>query len=139
MAALTDLVTAYPLVSITLTLLVLLAFRSRSTRRHYNLPPGPFSLPIVGTLPFLGTDIREPLRRLSEKYGDIFTVYFGSRRVIVLNSYEAIKEAFVKQGNLLAGRPQDLFFVRDIQEGKGEHTFYYFIAHQFVVWVLDRN
>ena len=99
--------------------LLYLKFKSQDGVKNHRLPPGPFSLPLLGTLPFLGVDIRDPLRRLSKDYGDVFTVYFGSRRVIVLNSYEAIKEAFVKQGNLLAGRPQDLFFVKDIQKCKG--------------------
>ena len=85
-----------------------------------NLPPGPFSLPIIGTLPFLGVDIREPLRRLSEKYGDVYTVYFGPRRVIILNSYDAIKEAFVKLSQGMSGRPQDFFWVEHITQGMGK-------------------
>ena len=106
------------LVFVFITLVAWALWRSPSTPD--NLPPGPFSLPIVGTLPFLGVDVREPLRRLSGRYGDIFTVYFGARRVIILNSYEAIKEAFVKNGHVLAGRPQDILFVKDIQKGMGK-------------------
>ena len=84
-----------------------------------TLPPGPPAFPIVGSLPFLGTDIREPLRQFSKKYGDVFTVYLGQRPVVVLNSYEAIREAFVKNGQAFSGRPQDLFLGEEITTGMG--------------------
>lgn len=41
-------------------------------RRTLNLPPGPFNLPIVGYLPFLGQEPHEKLKELAEKYGNIF-------------------------------------------------------------------
>ena len=53
------------------------------------------------------------------RYGDVMTVYLGSRCTVMLNSYDAIKEAFLKQGHVFAGRPQDLFFVSEITEGLG--------------------
>ena len=51
------------------------------------------------------------------------TVFFGSRCTIMLNSYDVIKEAFVKHGNVLSGRPQDLFFIQEITEGLGRPNF----------------
>ncbi len=91
---------------------------------NIRLPPGPFSLPIVGNLPWLGTDLREPLEKMKRKYGDIFTVYLGSRRVIMLCSYDTIKEAFVKYGNIFIGRPQDLFFIKELTYGLGVYLYY---------------
>ena len=44
-----------------------------TTHGHYrfqfqiNLPPGPPHVPILGSLPWLGTDIREPIRKLRKK------------------------------------------------------------------------
>ena len=32
-----------------------------------NLPYGPPSIPVLGFLPWLGTDVREPLRKMSKK------------------------------------------------------------------------
>ena len=72
-----------------------------------GFPPGPPNLPLIGSLPFLGgADMREPLRRMREKYGDVFTVYVGVQRMVVLASYAAIKEALVIRGHAFAGRPQ---------------------------------
>ena len=59
------------------------------------------------------------LNSFSSRYGDIMTVYLGSRCTIMLHSYDVIKEAFVKHGNVLSGRPQDLFFIEEITEGLG--------------------
>lgn len=35
------------------------------------------------------------LSQLSKKYGSVFTVYMGSRKMVVLTGYKTIKEAFV--------------------------------------------
>lgn len=39
-----------------------------------------------------------------EKYGDVFTVYLGSRPVVVLCGTDAIREALVDQAEAFAGR-----------------------------------
>ena len=87
--------------------------------RILNLPPGPLPLPIVGNLLSLGLDARKPLLKLKQLYGDVFTLYMGSRRVVFLNSYNAIKDAFVKNGQAFSGRPHDLIFFQQITDGKG--------------------
>ena len=51
------------------------------------------------------------------------TVYLGSRCTIMLNSYDVIKEAFVKHGHVFSGRPQDLLFIKEITEGYGKIQF----------------
>ena len=48
------------------------------------------------------------------------TVYLGTRCTVMLNSYDTIKEAFVRYGDVFAGRPQDLFFFRELLKGKGD-------------------
>ena len=48
------------------------------------------------------------------------TVYLGSRQIIFLNTYDAIKEAYVKLGQSFTGRPQDLIWTKDICAGKGD-------------------
>jgi len=83
-----------------------------------KLPPGPWTLPLIGSLPFLGLDIRKPLRKMAAKYGDVFTIYLGSRRVVVLNGYDVIKEAFLKNGHVFSGRP-DIFFISGLTKGYG--------------------
>ena len=50
------------------------------------------------------------------------TVYLGSRCTIMLNSYDVIKEAFVKHGHILSGRPRDLIYVTEMTEGLGRRS-----------------
>lgn len=40
---------------------------------HPKVPPGPWGLPIVGYLPFLGLDAHKELHLLSKTYGKVFT------------------------------------------------------------------
>ena len=43
---------------------------------------------------------------LQKKYGDIFSLKFAKRDVIVLNSIDVVKEALVKKAVEFAGRPK---------------------------------
>jgi len=83
------------------------------SRRPANLPPGPPSLPLVGSLPFidykaLNKDINSEARNISKKYGDICHFYVGRKLVVILDSYDSIKEAFVSQGVNFAGRTGEI-------------------------------
>ncbi|KAK2846641.1 hypothetical protein Q5P01_009640 [Channa striata] len=79
-------------------------FRLRS-RANFCLPPGPPALPIIGNL--LQLDRRAPFQtmlKLSEKYGQVLTVYLGRQRAVVLVGYDALKEALVDQAEDFNGR-----------------------------------
>ncbi|XP_075179673.1 cytochrome P450 2B1-like [Anomaloglossus baeobatrachus] len=68
--------------------------------RKGNLPPGPTPLPILGNcLQLSKGDIVKSLLKLKEKYGEVFTVYLGSRPVIVVTGYKAVKEVLVDRGD----------------------------------------
>ncbi|XP_048335698.1 cytochrome P450 81Q32-like [Ziziphus jujuba] len=82
---------------------------------YKNLPPGPFSLPIIGHLHLLKPPVHRTLRRLSQNYGPIFTLWFGSRRVVVVSSPLAVEECFTKNDVVLANRPRLLM---------GKHVYY---------------
>ncbi|XP_066430606.1 cytochrome P450 2A4-like [Eleutherodactylus coqui] len=64
-----------------------------------NLPPGPTPLPLLGNALDVGTDAVNSLMKLSEKYGDVFTVYLGSRPVVVVTGYKLVKEIFLDKGD----------------------------------------
>ncbi|XP_077998175.1 cytochrome P450 2U1-like [Glandiceps talaboti] len=66
-------------------------------RRPRNLPPGPIGLPIIGSLFTLGRKPYKTFLEWSQVYGDVMSVRLGTELVVVLNSHEAIKDAFVKQ------------------------------------------
>uniref|UniRef100_A0A3Q1C8Z4 Uncharacterized protein n=1 Tax=Amphiprion ocellaris TaxID=80972 RepID=A0A3Q1C8Z4_AMPOC len=87
------------LLAVVLLLPLLLLYRSSAASSSEELckePPGPKPLPLVGNL--LQLDLQRPYRslyELSKKYGSVFTVYLGPKKVVVLAGYEAVKAAVV--------------------------------------------
>ena len=100
---------------------------------------GPFNLPIVGYLPFMGPTPHLKFLEMSKKYGDIFQLQVGLRRVVVVNSLKTIKQVkmsktgfsnfhsllriFFKVGSSvdLANRPVSL--VMKIIQNAGQNAF----------------
>ncbi|XP_016430350.1 cytochrome P450 2B4-like isoform X1 [Sinocyclocheilus rhinocerous] len=74
-------------------------FRINSCRGQ--IPPGPRPLPFVGTIPSFKKPL-EAIRSLSQ-YGEMSAVYFGRKPMIVLNTIQVTKEAFVQEA--FSGRP----------------------------------
>uniref|UniRef100_A0A8C0UED2 Cytochrome P450 2J2-like n=1 Tax=Cyanistes caeruleus TaxID=156563 RepID=A0A8C0UED2_CYACU len=94
-------------------------------RRPRNFPPGPQLFPLVGT--FVDFNFENPhllvlrgqwaLFQLTGRYGNIFSVQFGSLTFVVVNGYQMVREALVHQAEIFADRPnipllQEIF--RDI-------------------------
>ncbi|KAM5145966.1 cytochrome P450 2G1-like [Mantella aurantiaca] len=73
--------------------------------RRRNMPPGPTPLPIVGNvLQIKRGELVKSLMEFSEKYGPVYTVYFGHNPIIVLSSYEIVKEALLDRAEEFGGR-----------------------------------
>uniref|UniRef100_A0A8C5IRW4 Cytochrome P450 2K1-like n=1 Tax=Junco hyemalis TaxID=40217 RepID=A0A8C5IRW4_JUNHY len=88
--------------------------------RRQNFPPGPRPLPIIGNL--LLFDLKRPYRtylELSKKYGPVFSVQMGHRKVVVISGYETVKEALVNQADAFAERPKIPIF-EDLTKGNGK-------------------
>ncbi|XP_039709535.1 cytochrome P450 2F3-like isoform X5 [Pteropus medius] len=102
--------TAFTMDSISTTILLLLLiltclFLTLSSRGKSRLPPGPTPLPFLGNLlQFHSKDMMTSLTKLSKKYGPVYTVYLGTRPVVVLSGYQAVKEALVNHGEEFSGR-----------------------------------
>ncbi|KAM4641343.1 cytochrome P450 2G1-like [Discoglossus pictus] len=63
-------------------------------------PPGPTLLPILGNiLQITPGGMVKSLMKLREKYGDVYTVYMGSRPVVVVTGYKTVKEILVDRGD----------------------------------------
>ncbi|XP_026055470.1 cytochrome P450 2C31-like isoform X3 [Carassius auratus] len=73
----------------------------RINSRRGQIPPGPRPLPFVGTIPSFKKPL-EAFRSLSQ-YGEISAVYIGRKPVIILNTIQVTKEAFVQEA--FSGRP----------------------------------
>ena len=87
--------------------------------RPKNAPPGPwFYVPVIGNLVQIGRNPVTSFREMRKKYGDVFSVYMANRLVVVINGFDTMKEAFVKNSDLFSDRPR-LYFTKVITFGKG--------------------
>ncbi|XP_076465283.1 cytochrome P450 2U1-like isoform X4 [Babylonia areolata] len=84
-----------------------------STRRPPGTPPGPGrTLPLLGHVHLLAKDPRSQFMAWKRQYGDVFSLYMGSKLVVVLASYSAIREGLVKFADVFSGRPHSLLMTR---------------------------
>ncbi|XP_043853284.1 cytochrome P450 2S1 isoform X1 [Dromiciops gliroides] len=65
--------------------------------------------------------------QLSAKYGPVFTVHLGSRPVVILSGYEAVKEALVDQAEAFAGRGK----VATLEKTFNEHGVFFANGEQW--------
>ncbi|XP_028666619.1 cytochrome P450 2J4-like [Erpetoichthys calabaricus] len=100
----------YLLVFIAVFLLVTDYVKNRSPK---NFPPSPPGLPFVGNVFHL--DPKQPhinMKKLAQKYGNVFSLRLGRSRVVVVNGYKMAKEALVNQPDAVPSRPSDPMFER---------------------------
>ncbi|KAL3732929.1 hypothetical protein ACJRO7_022450 [Eucalyptus globulus] len=96
------------LISASAFLFLLFLFKlQRSNKR--NLPPSPPSLPIIGHLLLIKEPVHRTLQSLSDRYGPVLSLSFGSRSVVVISSPSAAEECFTRNDIILANRPRLLF------------------------------
>ena len=71
-----------------------------------SLPPGPTGWPFVGSaLSIMGNKRLKSLDGFHQSYGDVFSMYLGSRLTIVICGYDAIKMALVDMADVFYDRP----------------------------------
>ena len=74
---------------------------------HYNLPPGPPKLPIIGNLHhFKTSDPFNSLQNLIKKYGPIIHLKLGQISTVIISSARVAKEAFKTHDLALSSRPR---------------------------------
>ncbi|XP_040847811.1 cytochrome P450 2C2-like isoform X5 [Ochotona curzoniae] len=95
-----------PTVVLVLCLSCLLLFSLwKQSHGRGNLPPGPTPLPVLGNILQIDfKDVSKSLTKLSKDYGPVFTVYLGMKPTVVIQGYEAVKEALVDLGEEFSGR-----------------------------------
>ncbi|XP_044147855.1 cytochrome P450 2K6-like [Bufo gargarizans] len=80
-----------------LTLLFILNVLKSWNKNHVkNFPPGPRCLPLIGNLHLI--DLKKPHHsylEFSKKYGPVFSVQMGMKKIVVLTGYETVKDALV--------------------------------------------
>lgn len=73
-------------------------------RQSIHCPPGPFPWPVIGNAAQIGSAPHLYFTRMAQKYGNVFQIKLGCRKVVVLNG-DSIRQALVKKGLDFAGRP----------------------------------
>ncbi|XP_075463034.1 cytochrome P450 2A4-like isoform X3 [Ascaphus truei] len=83
----------------------LLTWWKRTRKGQSELPPGPAPLPLLGNILQVNPKtFLQSLNKLRKEYGPVFTVYFGSRPVVMLCGYEVVKEALVDHRDAFSAR-----------------------------------
>ncbi|KAB1222478.1 Isoflavone 2'-hydroxylase [Morella rubra] len=91
-----------------LVLLVAYKLSIQSRRPPKHLPLSPPSLPILGNLHLVKKPLHRTFHILSQKYGQVFSLRFGSRLVVIVSSPSVVEECFTKYDIVLANRPPTL-------------------------------
>ena len=80
----------YIVVALVFFAFILIAKNTRKTKK--NLPPGPPGVPIIGNLHQLGSHPHRSLLKLSQKYGPLMSLKFGSVYTVVASTPETVKD-----------------------------------------------
>nr|BAV93937.1 cytochrome P450 3201A1 [Chamberlinius hualienensis] len=83
----------------------LIVFSIRYVIRIWQLPPGPWGLPLIGYLPWIGRKPCVTFLGLKKKYGNLITVNLGGITMLVLNDWNAIKATLIDRKHHFSGRP----------------------------------
>lgn len=82
-----------------------LAHAALARRRHGPpLPPGPRGLPLLGSLPFLQSDLHAHFGRLARTYGPIFSLRLGAKLGVVISSPALAREVLRDHDAAFANR-----------------------------------
>ncbi|CAO2163132.1 unnamed protein product [Urochloa humidicola] len=103
-------------VAIILATVILRTLKAANSRRSiYNLPPGPRPWPVIGNFNLIGALPHRSIHELSNKYGDLVHLRFGSSSVVVASSADMAR---------LLLKTHDLLFLDRPRTAAGKHTTY---------------
>ncbi|KAM4061186.1 cytochrome p450 [Hirsutella rhossiliensis] len=83
---------------------VLVRWNATDVPKIKGLPEIP-GIPIFGNLVQLGTDHARVAQKWARKYGPVFQTRLGNKRVIFVNSYDAVKYFWITHQSALISRP----------------------------------
>ncbi|XP_072009345.1 cytochrome P450 2C20-like [Engystomops pustulosus] len=87
-----------------LTFLVTKWIRRKGQQLKY--PPGPTPLPLLGNV--LQIDFRnmvDEFVKFGSKYGPVSMAHLGPKKVVILNGYDVVREAFLEKSEVFSDRP----------------------------------
>ncbi|XP_042513897.1 flavonoid 3'-monooxygenase-like [Macadamia integrifolia] len=89
-----------------ITLIFLFFFSTHLRRRQPNPPPGPKPWPIIGNLNLIGSLPHRSIHSLSQQYGPLIQLYYGSVPVVVASSVPMAKQLLKTHDHSFASRPK---------------------------------
>ncbi|XP_043574703.1 cytochrome P450 2J6-like isoform X1 [Chiloscyllium plagiosum] len=104
----------------TFFMVLALVFDYMKRRKCQNYPPGPRGFPFFGNS--LQVDLNNPhlsFAKLWKEYGSVVSIQLGWTNTVILNGYEALKQALVKKSEDFADRP-NLAIYEDFFKRAGE-------------------
>ncbi|EDW82806.1 uncharacterized protein Dwil_GK24949 [Drosophila willistoni] len=90
-----------------LVLIIFMKWLLRHYRELRKLPPGPWGLPVIGYLLFMGNEKHTRFMELAKQYGSLFSTRLGSQLTVVMSDYKMIRECFRREE--FTGRPDTPF------------------------------
>ncbi|XP_069024316.1 cytochrome P450 2U1 [Embiotoca jacksoni] len=107
---------------IVLLVCYIVAFYQKQRDCYKNIPPGPTPWPVVGNFGhFLipsfvqrrfgrgpvraDVNIMDVLAEMANIYGNVYSLFVGSQLIVVLNGYEAVKDALSNHPEVFSDRP----------------------------------
>ncbi|KAL8090486.1 trimethyltridecatetraene synthase-like [Apium graveolens] len=89
-----------------LVALILLPLLNYLLPRKLKLPPGPKPWPVIGNLNLVGSLPHHSFQELSQKYGPLLQLYFGSSPIVVASSPKMAKLILQENDVFFASRPK---------------------------------
>ncbi|XP_076079554.1 steroid 17-alpha-hydroxylase/17,20 lyase-like isoform X1 [Mytilus galloprovincialis] len=130
-----SIISALNVQTVLIGLLVVLVVYKLRQRWKYNMPPGPFCWPLIGSYEVIQAKyLHEIFGKFTKKYGPVFTVSLGPYQTVVLNDINSVTEALVKSKADFANRPS-IHSVDVLTEGGKDIAF----ANYTPTWKLHRK
>ncbi|XP_071715564.1 cytochrome P450 Tp4149-like [Rutidosis leptorrhynchoides] len=92
--------------SIMLMILISIKWISFHSKNNKNLPPSPQKFPVIGNLHQLGSSPHRTLQAMSQKYGQLMLLNFGSVPTLIASSAESAQEIMKTHDLVFCSRPK---------------------------------
>ncbi|XP_075689729.1 cytochrome P450 2D14-like isoform X4 [Rhinoderma darwinii] len=79
----------------------------KSRKNGSQFPPGPKGIPFLGNI--LQVDFKNPtetFHQLRKEFGNVFSLQYFWKKIVVLNGFEVMKEALINRSEDIADRPR---------------------------------